>query len=116
MNGGTSRDTIPHSSFNITLHTHNDTVRTLKHLQALDPLNLSVGIKQTTAIQKQTLQKKCDGCNINLNPDSKKTGVPHRCSGNTFSSRSEITGGLSSNLPSALHRHKSNKNTEKDIA
>jgi hypothetical protein len=29
-----------------------------------------------------------------------------RYRGNTFSSRSEITGGLSSNLPSALHRHK----------
>ncbi len=47
----------------------------------------------------------CDGCNINLNPDSKKTGIPRRCNGSTFSSRSEITGGLSSNLPSALHRY-----------
>ena len=40
--------------------------------------------------------------NLTLNPDSNWTGVPHRCSGNTFSSRSEDSiGGLSSSLPPA---------------
>ncbi len=39
---------------------------------------------------------------LTLNPDYKWKGVPRRCSGNTFSSRSEdSTGGLSSSLPPA---------------
>ncbi len=39
---------------------------------------------------------------LTLNPDYKWKGVPRRCSGNTFSSRSEdFTGGLSSSLPPA---------------
>ncbi len=41
-----------------------------------------------------------DTFHCHLNPDSKKIGVPRLFSGNPFSSRSEITGGLSSSLPS----------------
>ncbi len=51
------------------------------------------------------MREVCDGCNISFNLDSKETGVPRRCSGNTFSSRSEITGGLRSSLSSSLHHH-----------
>ncbi len=40
------------------------------------------------------MREVCDGCNISLNPDSKNTGVPRRCSGNTFSSRSEDSRGI----------------------
>ncbi len=45
---------------------------------------------------------------INLNPESKWINVPHRCSGNTFLSRSEDSGGtvLSSNHSGGiLQRH-----------
>jgi hypothetical protein len=49
-----------------------------------------------------TNQNAVTDATLTLNPDYKWTGVPHRCSGNTFSSRSEdFIGGLSSSLPPA---------------